>query len=401
MNNHPSETFCILPWIHLFIGNTGEMKPCCISKSFSNNHNINIETISDFQYSNDMKTFRLQLLQGKKPEICNRCWYQEASENQNSERLSQLDYWGEYLHFNSIINSPEENFIRSIDIRPGNKCNLKCIMCGPTLSSKWLEDKSLLNLFEHTKISEENLNHVNWADDLNFWEYLYQQSENLQKINFAGGEPLISNKHYNFLCKLVDSDRAKNISLKYNTNTTIDPSRFIDLWSKFKHVDVGCSIDAVGSLNEFIRYPSNWDDILKVLQILDTTPDNIRIKIHSAIGALNVNYIPEMYRFFVRQQYQKIGKQSINKEFTFSLTPIQIPNYLNMQVLSENEKQKITQKLKTHLTECNDTHQQNVQFIIYFLNNRSLYDLYYPTFITFINSLIQTRGNKYPYEIPK
>ena len=48
MNNHPSETFCILPWIHLFIGNTGEMKPCCISKSFSNNHNINIETISDF-----------------------------------------------------------------------------------------------------------------------------------------------------------------------------------------------------------------------------------------------------------------------------------------------------------------------------------------------------------------
>ena len=39
-----------------------------------------------------------------------------------------------------------------IDIRTGTVCNLKCIHCGTGASSKWKEDKALLNKYPNTKI---------------------------------------------------------------------------------------------------------------------------------------------------------------------------------------------------------------------------------------------------------
>ena len=91
MSKHPSETFCILPWMHLSTRPNGHMRVCCTAnassvgptndKEFGGEVGIlkgadgkpaNLNT-SDFlsSWNNDyMKNTRLQMLKGEKPPSC-------------------------------------------------------------------------------------------------------------------------------------------------------------------------------------------------------------------------------------------------------------------------------------------------------------------------------------------
>ena len=39
--------------------------------------------------------------------------------------------------------------------------------------------------------------------------------------------------------------------------------KVIDLWRQFDNVKVSCSIDDLGDRNFYIRYPSDWDTVIK------------------------------------------------------------------------------------------------------------------------------------------
>ena len=75
------------------------------------------------------------------------------------------------------------------------------------------------------------------------------------------------------------NDLAGGIKLKYNTNLTNIPPKMIEYWSKFKRVQLNCSIDAVGHRDRYIRYPSSWEKVEKNFDELSTF-DNVDIQIH-------------------------------------------------------------------------------------------------------------------------
>jgi MoaA/NifB/PqqE/SkfB family radical SAM enzyme len=122
---------------------------------------------------------------------------------------------------------------------------------------------------------------------------------------FTGGEPLISPGHWNLLKELVDSGRSQAISLMYNTNLTTIKYQDIDvldLWKKFKAVQINCSIDAIGTPIEYIRSGCNWTKIENNLQTLINSVHKSKIKLllTPVLSILNIWFIAELYDYAAR-----------------------------------------------------------------------------------------------------
>ena len=131
-----SETYCPLPFNHLYVSEKGEVKPCCVSKGFKTKPNVNTQNLDTIYNNKDFITLRQSLTSNKKPPICNVCWEQEAV-NVKSHRLRHLEE-----NSNSIDTDTVEVQFEDIDIRFSNICNLKCVMCSP--ESSHLHDNGVI-----------------------------------------------------------------------------------------------------------------------------------------------------------------------------------------------------------------------------------------------------------------
>lgn len=398
-------TFCILPWIHLFASTTGTLRPCCVSTEFDYRYKIHKDGIKEYWNSQHMKDLRLSLLNGEKPNICETCWDKERRGDTHSKRLGELRIWADRINIDELINSTladgtvDDNIV-SYDLRLGNLCNLKCVMCNPNSSSKWLEDKDILGKYVNTGFSKHSLPNLKWPEQNQLWDYLNENASSIRLLHFAGGEPLLHKKHYVLLNSLVEQGYSSKISLKYNTNITHLPDQLFNLWNKFKHVQVWCSIDAYGDLNEYIRYPSKWQDIENALKLLDETDDNVQIRVNTAISALNIEFIPELYNYINSGKFKKVGLAPWQDTVHIAPDVVYHPPHLNVRVLPTSAKEKITNIINEHLlTVTNAQYKQQMQYVLSYMNAEDWHVQYYDEFLTYISELNSIRGNSYPYEL--
>ena len=73
---HRSETFCMIPWVHIRTTPTGQGAPCCIAHSCADNKgvgNSNRNSLSDLVNSPKMKKLRLDMNKGIKNPECANC----------------------------------------------------------------------------------------------------------------------------------------------------------------------------------------------------------------------------------------------------------------------------------------------------------------------------------------
>src|SRR5690606_25349305 len=103
--------------------------------------------------ADEMQQLRKDLLNGKKPSKCEVCWSEEKS-GIKSMRYDSFDYGLK----ESILKNP--GVPKRLDIYPSNICNLRCRICSPEYSSKWIpEAKETLGIEEevHLNLTPENL----------------------------------------------------------------------------------------------------------------------------------------------------------------------------------------------------------------------------------------------------
>ena len=72
-----SETFCILPWIHLHGWPTGEAYPCCVAVDSLPVGNLKQNTMEEIWNNNEMKNMRQNMLSNKPCKECRRCYEDE------------------------------------------------------------------------------------------------------------------------------------------------------------------------------------------------------------------------------------------------------------------------------------------------------------------------------------
>ena len=212
---------CVLPFTHLATHPDGHTSFCCISehkncashaKRGGRAISLNDVSIREMINSETFKEVRLEMLDGKEPSACKRC-YDEERDGIKSKRQEEN---GRYLESSMpvIENLQKDGTIVDMDfqfveLRLGNICNLKCRTCNPVSSSKWKKDYSILQKELDFVADYSDIDDGVWFEKDSFWGELLHNSENLKRIYVNGGEPTLVEKHFSFLYSLIEMDRAK------------------------------------------------------------------------------------------------------------------------------------------------------------------------------------------------
>lgn len=370
-----SPTFCALPWIHVATRPNGDARLCCVTnasgaqtgdyavglvkKENGDPANFGKDTVLSAFNNDYMKSVRKTMLEGNIPASCTKC-FEEESNGVVSKRLWEMYEWNkDELDFKQLISDTAEDgsvppVIRYFDLRLGHTCNLKCVMCSPHDSSRWVEDhKKLIPLTtSQTVISQirwtkEEFNNY-WYEKPEFWNDVFEQIPNITQLYFAGGEPLMIKEHRRFLDEIIKRGYAKNISLRYNSNGIFVDEEIINVWSQFKQVRYAFSLDDIEDRNHYIRYPAKWDEIERSLRLMDNTPDNIHCAIACAVQVLNIKHIIPFAKWKLAQGYKKINKFKLDEYQTgggiINLHLLYIPTFLSARILPKEDKEEIRQQ---------------------------------------------------------
>lgn len=368
-----SHSFCVLPWIHLATRPNGDMRLCCVANASGagdGNYVVGLVKKEDGKVANFskdlpkesfnnnfMKSVRTTMLEGKVPSSCKKC-FDEESNGIVSKRIWETGTWlKEDVDIPSLIKNTSEDGtvpykLQYLDLRLGHTCNLKCIMCSPHDSSKWVGDhKKLIPMVKSSLIQkqmswDEKLFDNKWHENPNFWNQLYEQIPNLKHLYFAGGEPLIIKEHKLFLEEILNQGNAKNISLRYNSNALQIDEDLINIWKQFKFVKFSASIDAIGQRAHYIRYPTDWTLVENNLKRLDSAADNIFPTVALAAQILNIKHIPDVIKWKVQSNFKKVNlEKNVAGQLTggglISVHLVWIPTWLNLRVLPKEDKKEV------------------------------------------------------------
>jgi len=335
-----SESFCMLPWMHLHAFPDGRAYPCCFAFDKLHVGNVNEQSMEEVFNGDKMKQMRLNMLANKKSRECVKCYDQEQS-GFFSLRLSSNKHFGHNINMteNTKPDGTADFIIKYWDIRFSNLCNMACRSCGTWFSSNWYEDHKKLTGAppNHAKIMKAGRN----SNDI--WEQLLKQFDHVEQFYFAGGEPIIMEEHLRIL-KELDKRKMYHVRLIYNTN--FSKSKFkgtdiFELWNKFDSVSIGASLDAEGPRAELMRKGTVWEEtVANRKRMLEVCPQ-VDFYISATVGLSNCLHVVDFHKSWVEQGFIK------PQDFNFNL--LQYPLWQRMDLLPQEEKLKVTAKYEEHI----------------------------------------------------
>lgn len=368
-----SPSFCVLPWIHLATRPNGDMRICCVANASGaedGNYTVGLvkkengepanfgRDLPSEAFNNDyMRSARQHMLEGNAPASCKKC-YEEESTGVVSKRIWETGTWHKQgIDIPALIAQTEEDGyvpykLQYIDLRLGHTCNLKCVMCSPHDSSKWVEDhKKIYPMFQSPLIKKQlswqrDGFDNRWHENPEFWKEIYEQIPSIKQIYFAGGEPLMIKEHKIFLQEIIDQGYASKIELRYNSNGLLIDEKIINVWKHFRKVKYGFSMDGIGERLHYIRFPTDWNIVVKNLHMLDNAPDNIETTIACAVQLLNIKHIPEFIKWKINSGFKRINLDDnilgeTHSGGLFSAHLVWIPTWLSLKVLPQEDKLEV------------------------------------------------------------
>ena len=391
----PSDTFCILPWINISTRANGDLRVCChanqgptrgiYKKEDGSNYNLHRDKITDAINSPLAKDIRKTMIEGKWHKECVRCLREEKA-GMKSRRINDGERFAQHINWDKAVQNTDEDGTINLkeikqtyyDIRLGNFCNLKCRMCSPMDSSAWYDDyvkmygkeqfwdtHGTVKMHKNEK-GKYSATDYDWVHKDHFWENLEENVAGMQHVYLVGGEPLIIERHYEFLNHCVEKGYAKDITLEYNTNLTNIQPRALDLWGNFKQVQFGISMDGIGDTLEYVRNPLKSKLIEKNLKKLDEVGAqtmNFRAWIAFTIGALNAFHLPDFLRWKIEQDFAIISPMLKNNPKPFAnVHPIHKPHELSIRFLPKEVKDQVRFSWEAFRTEFQNDIVNNIDF---------------------------------------
>ena len=296
-----TDKHCLAPWTHTYISPQSERRLCCASREMSrtfkqyidknkenvskedalellkNRNSYNPQTLEEHWNSEHMKDVRRRMMAGEEIPECEVCF----------KKLLNTSVYKDY--FEGMFGHKREQLLAatdedgthhglpiSFDYRISNICTFKCRMCGPMLSSSWEAEarKFSPNIANHeTWMQPENRKAIRNFQQNTVVEELWRaiKEERIEEIYWVGGEPLDWPEHWEMMKYMVTNGISKNVYVRYNSNLsniwhTVKESKtsktsvsLFELLSHFKDWQVCASLDATGSVGEYIRTGLNFD----------------------------------------------------------------------------------------------------------------------------------------------
>ena len=315
--------------------------PCCISPYDDSYGDGKKETLKEIWNSEKFKQLRLNMMSGTESPGCSRCYSIEKMGLGSMRQFLNQDFKNsaDIIKETQIDGSLENINLKYLDIRFSNLCNFKCRGCGPALSSAWYDEHQLLYNY---KSSDPKVKSIA-ANSPNFWSDIKSFVPHVEEIYFGGGEPLITKEHYEVL-KMLDSEKKYDVRLSYNTNLSQLNYGNVDLatiWAKFKKVTLGISLDDIEERAEYFRSGTNWKAIEKNIFKLRDEYKGLYLYINCTVNIMNVYYLPEIFNYLM--------ENNIIDSESFNLNIMLDPEELTIQVMSDDMKKKVKEKLLEHV----------------------------------------------------
>jgi len=347
------KTVCAVPWMHLAFEPSGQVIPCCLTST----HNyfagdLNTQSIEEIWNSNNMKKLRREFMAGEEPKICATCFDREKVTGesgryyQNKEFKNVIKIIPEITDVDGTCKTME---LKYWDFRFSNLCNFKCRSCGPRYSSAWVPDYKKLGWTIDDDAKVTNIQSVEGATN---YDFLKDQVQHVQKVYFAGGEPLLMPEHWQTLELLVTNKRF-DVKINYNTNCstfTYGKKNVLDYWRQWEDgkIEVWPSIDEIGERAELIRAGTVWSKVEENLKLL-TTLDNIIVRPGMTIGAWNVRRLPVIINHLI-----DIGVVNAkHKHQNFFINLLQHPAHYHVSVLPDDYRAETIAELKAFIQQHN------------------------------------------------
>tara|TARA_E500000178_G_C16958939_1_gene725060 strand:+ start:327 stop:1460 length:1134 start_codon:yes stop_codon:yes gene_type:complete len=303
-----------MPFIHAFI-TPNTISPCCAYTK-----PIKLNSKLEYWKSEQLKNIQKNMFNDVRDKGCKICWGKE-DRGYSSLRNHSNQIYKEHIDNFKINDQPFY-----LDLRLGNLCNLKCRMCV----SEW-----------SSQIASEILDNPNedWIDtptqkiielDAVSWKLLDQWLPYVKRVFMTGGEPTIIKRNLDYINKIVESGRSSDVELIFTTNATNINKNFMATAKSFKSVSFNVSIDAVGDLANYIRYPSDWKTIEKNLK-------NIKegVSLNTTIQWLNMTRLNEIFDFIEKSSIQFSGIWFQLVTDPKYLDPIYAPTFMKQKCIKD------------------------------------------------------------------
>ena len=305
----PGNNFCAMPFGHMAIEADGDIRPCCMGDKFPG-LNIRNKTIQEVYRDPIRDEFIESFRQNKQHKLCGACWKDPQIRTHFSSALQSRS-----ITEQAMAGKMPGTELKWLEIKPGNRCNLKCRICGVHGSSSWAKDAHKMdqkdvpfkesNAFKYTQSCD-------WIEDKDFWNDI-RELASVEYIHFMGGEPFMVPEHFQLLERLVEdpSIDTSTIMIGYNTNGTYFPTEEnINLYNKFKKVHFALSIDDFGARFEYQRKLAVWEEVkLNIINFRKLCDENdanddeneqFTSNMDTTVSCLNIFSLNEIHEEFMK-----------------------------------------------------------------------------------------------------
>jgi sulfatase maturation enzyme AslB (radical SAM superfamily) len=296
MNIPDNASFCAYPWFHQNIDSRGEVTLCCRSKTVLGE----AKDLDTLWNGDEMRDIRQKMLDGVRIPHCSTCYHHERIGKVSNRQLVNTEWYPKDMWVPNLEDSLNNGLVVTktpsrIDLKFGNLCNLACRMCSGKYSTQINKDVTALQKLDPATANEFGLVPVggdfNWYEEPLFWEIVDRYIPHLLQLDITGGEPTLVEQNMVILNRCIELGYADRIKVSLNTNLTNLKPDFLAAITQFKMVTINASIDGMGLVQEYIRYPSKWSVIERNLITLFRMTKTHRMKI-------NVSTVLQVYNVF-------------------------------------------------------------------------------------------------------
>lgn len=302
--NFDHGTWCVLPFYGLeFWAGSSVSKPaqtfCCLVPDGA-----------------DRDAVKQDMLAGRRPRACQACWNLEdqglISDRKIKNRLINQEQLAEIQGLLSKTSADQLAF-KHYKIDANNTCNSTCVTCDSAYSTAWAQ-----------------LQRKNGVDATPSWSMSLAELDasidyaGAQSMGFRGGEPLLSDQTWHVLEQLLLANNTV-CDINFTTNGSISlSSSQQDLIGRFDSVTFNFSVDGVGAVFEYVRYPLLWTDLVN--NVKSCRDRGIQVTASYTISNLNILYHPQTRAWFEQNQ------------IPYSLNPVYHPVHFRPAALPQSIK---------------------------------------------------------------
>jgi hypothetical protein len=261
-------------------------------------------------------------------------------------------------------------------------------MLGVGLLDAWIERNvtGRERLANERTLMRYTANEGWWAQPEVMFDEILGEPDRLRYIIFQGGEPLLVKEFERILDVLIANGSAREVTFEIVSNLTTIKDSTLSKLAHLRQILLGASIDGIGPILEYIRYPAVWADIERNLERFAALP-NVVISFNTAVQAYNLGDVVNIL--------SHCDQRGIDVHMHFLVGPA----YLNVAVLPPTVRRGAIDRVITYLAgdKVRPANRSTAEYVVKFLREHLSIQFrdQFTSFVKFTNDMDVSRGQNF------